>query len=117
MESWSATAEKRQWPSGLIYSVVRELVSEQQRRTGRGRYKGQDPKIKSVRTSCISRPNSLHILLIARPSSFASRSNLASASMLMGGCFSASVAAFLALRISLSPSRNGCGGTGAPVSL
>ena len=46
MESWSATAEKRQWPSGLIYSVVCECVSEQHRgggRAGRDRCKGTAP--------------------------------------------------------------------------
>lgn len=56
-------------------------------------------------TSCMSSPSSLHILLIARSSSLASRSSFASASVSMGGCCSASAAAFLALRISMSSSR------------
>jgi hypothetical protein len=49
--------------------------------------------------------SSLHILLIARSSSLASRSSFASATVLIGGCSSASAASFLALRISLSPSK------------
>lgn len=66
-------------------------------------------------TSCMSSPSSLHILLIARSSSLASRSSFASASVLMGACCPASAAAFLPLRISLSPPQRRRGGRGAPV--
>lgn len=66
-------------------------------------------------TSCISSPSSLHILLIARSSSLASRSSFASASVSIGACWSASAVAFLALRISLSQSRSSRCEAGAPV--
>lgn len=66
-------------------------------------------------TSCISSPSSLHILLIARSSSLASRSSFASASASIGACWSASALVFLALRISLSPSRGSRCEPGAPV--
>jgi hypothetical protein len=92
MDSWSATAEKRQWPSGLIYRVSESDGMSKAEGTGRA---GTTETSVRVRTSCISSPSSLHILLIARSSSLASRSSLASASALMGGCFSASAAAFL----------------------
>jgi hypothetical protein len=71
-----------------------------------------------ARTSCISRLSSLHILLIARSSSLASRSSLASATGSLGGCSSASAASLLALWISLlPPAQNGRDGTSAPVLL
>jgi hypothetical protein len=68
-------------------------------------------------TSCISSPSSLHILLIARSSSLASRSSFASASVSMGGCCSASAAAFLTLRDKhVTVAESGCGETGAHLS-
>jgi hypothetical protein len=65
-------------------------------------------------TSCISSPSSLHILLIARSSSLASRSSFASASVSMGGCCSASAAAFLTFKDKhVTVAESGCGETGA----